>query len=31
VTGNKRHFPRKNCLGVKVLSPGEFLEGVKEW
>ena len=31
VTGNKRHFPRKNCLGVKVLSPGEFLEGVKDW
>ena len=26
VTGNKRHFPRKEYQGVKILSPAEFLE-----
>jgi putative PIN family toxin of toxin-antitoxin system len=26
VTGNKRHFPRKEYEGVKILSPAEFLE-----
>ena len=30
VTGNKRHFPRKECQGMKILSPVEFLEGVTE-
>ena len=25
VTGNKKHFPAKNCKGVKVMSPSEFL------
>ena len=25
-TGNKRHFPRKEYQGVKILSPAEFLE-----
>jgi putative PIN family toxin of toxin-antitoxin system len=30
VTGNKRHFQRKEYEGVKVLSPTEFLEMVKE-
>lgn len=34
VTGNQVHFPSKLCLGVKVLSPKEFLsfyikEGIK--
>ena len=29
VTGNKRHFPRKEYEGVKILSPAEFLEAVK--
>jgi len=26
VTGNKRHFPKKDYQGVKILSPAEFLE-----
>lgn len=26
VTGNKRHFPRREYGGVKIDSPGEFLE-----
>jgi putative PIN family toxin of toxin-antitoxin system len=26
VTGNKRHFPRREYKGVKILSPAEFLE-----
>jgi putative PIN family toxin of toxin-antitoxin system len=26
VTGNKRHFPRKEYKGVRILSPAEFLE-----
>lgn len=26
VTGNRRHFPRKACGAVRVLSPGELLE-----
>ena len=30
VTGNKRHFPKKEYEGVKILSPAEFLETVKE-
>jgi putative PIN family toxin of toxin-antitoxin system len=30
VTGNKSHFPRKDYQGVKILSPTEFLEAVKE-
>ena len=30
VTGNKRHFPKKEYEGVKILSPAEFLEAVKE-
>ena len=29
VTGNKRHFLRKEYEGVKILSPAEFLEAVK--
>lgn len=30
ITGNKRHFPKKEYEGVKILSPAEFLEAVKE-
>ena len=30
VTGNKRHFPRKEYDGVKILSPAEFLEVLKK-
>jgi len=30
VTGNKRHFPKKQYEGVNILSPAEFLEAVKE-
>ena len=26
VTGNKRHFPKKEYEGTKILSPAEFLE-----
>ena len=29
VTGNKRHFPKKEYETVKILSPAEFLEAVK--
>jgi len=29
VTGNKRHFPRKEYEGVKILPPAEFLAAVK--
>ena len=29
VTGNKRHFPKKEYEGVKILSPPEFLEGLR--
>ena len=29
VTGNKRHFPKKECEGVKMLSPAEFLEAFR--
>jgi len=25
VTGNKRHFPQKECEGIRVLSPAEFM------
>ena len=30
VTGNKRHFPRKDCQGMKILSPVGFLEAMKD-
>jgi uncharacterized protein len=30
VTGNTRHFPPELCCGVKVLSPTEFLDIVRE-
>ena len=30
VTGNRRHFPRKACRGVRVLSPREFLEVLRQ-
>jgi putative PIN family toxin of toxin-antitoxin system len=30
VTGNKRHFQKKEYEGVKIVSPAEFLEMVKE-
>ena len=30
VTSNKRHFPRKEYEGVKILSPAEFLEVLKK-
>lgn len=30
ITGNKRHFPKKQYEGVKILSPAEFLEVMKE-
>jgi putative PIN family toxin of toxin-antitoxin system len=30
VTGNKRHFPKKEYEGVKILSPAEFLEAAKK-
>jgi putative PIN family toxin of toxin-antitoxin system len=30
VTGNKRHFPRKEHEGVRILSPAEFLIAVNE-
>ena len=26
ITGNKRHFPRKEYQGTRILSPAEFLE-----
>jgi len=29
VTGNKRHFPKKEYRGVRILSPAEFLEAVR--
>jgi putative PIN family toxin of toxin-antitoxin system len=29
VTGNKRHFPKKEYEGLKIFSPAEFLEGLK--
>jgi len=29
ITGNKRHFPKKEYEGVKILSPAEFLEGLR--
>jgi putative PIN family toxin of toxin-antitoxin system len=28
VTGNKRHFPKKNYEGVRILSPAEFLKAL---
>ncbi len=30
ITGNKRHFPEKQYEGVKIFSPAEFLEVMKE-
>jgi len=30
VTGNKRHFPSRKCGGVRILSPTEFPELLKE-
>jgi putative PIN family toxin of toxin-antitoxin system len=29
VTGNKRHFPKKDYKGLRILSPTEFLEVLK--
>ena len=29
VTGNKRHFPKKECEGTRILSPAEFLEAFR--
>jgi putative PIN family toxin of toxin-antitoxin system len=29
ITGNKRHFPKKEYKGIKILSPAEFLEGLR--
>jgi len=26
ITGNKRHFPKKDYQGIRILSPAEFLE-----
>jgi predicted nucleic acid-binding protein len=28
VTGNRRHFPQKTCQGVRVESPGAFVQGL---
>jgi putative PIN family toxin of toxin-antitoxin system len=30
VAGNKRHFPREEYEGIRILFPAEFLEEVKE-
>jgi putative PIN family toxin of toxin-antitoxin system len=30
VTGNKRHFPKKVCKGLPVVSPAEFLRNLGE-
>ena len=30
VTGNKRHFPKRACKGVRVLSPREFLDLLRD-
>jgi putative PIN family toxin of toxin-antitoxin system len=30
VTGNKRHFPKKEYEEVRILSPAEFLEAMKK-
>lgn len=29
VTGNRQHFPARLCLGMKVLSPAEFVEAFR--
>lgn len=29
VTGNREHFPARLCLGMKVVSPAEFVEGFR--
>jgi len=26
ITGNKRHFPKKCCKGIRVMTPSEFFE-----
>ncbi|MBI4248080.1 MAG: putative toxin-antitoxin system toxin component, PIN family, partial [Elusimicrobia bacterium] len=30
VTGNRGHFPARLCLGMKVLSPSEFVESFRK-
>jgi putative PIN family toxin of toxin-antitoxin system len=30
ITGNKRHFPKKEYQGTRILSPAEFLETFKD-
>lgn len=30
VSGNRKHFPARLCLGMKVLSPAEFLDKLRE-
>ena len=30
ITGNKRHFPKKEYEGVKILSPAEFLKDLRK-
>ncbi len=30
VTGNKRHFPKRNYEGIRILSPAEFLKTLGE-
>jgi putative PIN family toxin of toxin-antitoxin system len=30
VTGNKRHFPKREYQGIRILSPAEFLEAFGE-
>lgn len=29
VTGNREHFPARLCLGMKILSPAEFVESLR--
>lgn len=30
VTGNKRHFPKRQCVGVAVMSPRELLDYLRQ-
>lgn len=30
VTGNRQHFPARLCLGMKVLSPAEFVDAFRK-
>lgn len=30
VTGNLKHFPARLCLGMKVVSPAEFVDGLRK-